>query len=355
MRYFTKILTFLIFYIFFFCLTVWGLTTYHHKPMFSIIVSNYNYANYLPQTILSILNSTYPDFELILVNDGSTDDSLNVINYFAQKDKRIKVINQSNQGLSAARNHGIAQAKGYYLWFVDADDWIDQTALEKLSKAITKSKKKTGTPPDIVSFYIQPVNENGEKREPSFYSRLPQEINTYTLYPYDGSKLSFGTIAGFPATSSKQIYRHAYIKQKEILFPVGLYFEDECFFIATILSGAKGIALPEYIYYKREHAASITHNRSKYYGSTVRLPIVAYQWLKKAGVSEGKARWIFHWHFGGVFIKWPHQQKYLANLKELLSFIQKQPTNEFWIEKANRLQDFIKEKEQEFKNKSKER
>lgn len=349
MRYLIKILTFVVLYIFCFCLTVRGLTTYHHKPMFSIIVSNYNYANYLPQTILSILNSTYPDFELILINDGSTDNSLDVMNYFAQKDKRIKVIDQSNQGLSAARNHGIAKTKGAYLWFVDADDWIDRTALEKLNQAIIKSKKATGILPDLVSFYIQPTDSEGQKEEPSFYSRLPKQIETHTLYPYDGSKLSFGVIASFPATSAKQIYRHEFIKQKEILFPVGLYFEDECFFMTTLLTGAKGIALPEYIYYKREHSASITHNRPKYYGSTVRLPIVAYKWLKQAGVAEDKARQVFHWHFGGVFIKWPHQKQYLADLNELLSFIQKQPTDEFWIEEANRLQTFIKEKEQKFK------
>lgn len=87
MRFLWRIILFLIVYTICFILTVSGLTAYLKRPMFSIIISNYNYEKYLPVTIQSILDSTYPDFELILVNDGSTDTSWDAMTYYAQKDK----------------------------------------------------------------------------------------------------------------------------------------------------------------------------------------------------------------------------------------------------------------------------
>ena len=341
MYFLLKVVSFLVISIICSIITVLGLNTYLKHPTFSIIISNYNYEKYLPATIQSILDSTYTDFEIILINDGSTDSSLDVINYYAQKDKRIKVINQKNQGLSAARNNGIKMARGRYLWFVDADDWIDRVALEKMNTSIQNTKANAGILPDIISFYVQPVNDLGEKQHLNGYHLLPPEIETYQNHPYDGSKLSYYTLSVFPATSGKQIYRRDYIVDKNIIFPIGLYFEDECFFMSVLLSGAKGIAMPTKLYYKREHTRSITANRNKHYDSTVRLPMVAYQWVKKVGVSEDKARWIFQWHFEGVFSKWTNQYKHIVYLKKLLSFIEKQPTDEFWIKKAKKIKKFI--------------
>ncbi|WP_187774863.1 glycosyltransferase family 2 protein [Pedobacter sp. BS3] len=82
----------------------------------------YNAEKYLKESIESILNQSYPDFEFIIINDGSTDDSLNIIQSYQEQDKRIKIINQSNQGISKALNNGISIAKGKYIARMDADD-----------------------------------------------------------------------------------------------------------------------------------------------------------------------------------------------------------------------------------------
>ena len=92
--------------------------------MISIIVPVYNVEAYLPQCLDSLINQTYQDLEIICVNDGSTDGSLEILQKYQSKDKRIKVVSQKNQGLSGARNTGISQATGEWIMFVDSDDYL---------------------------------------------------------------------------------------------------------------------------------------------------------------------------------------------------------------------------------------
>ena len=102
--------------------------------MISIIVPVYNVAPYLPQCLESLVGQTYRDIEIICVNDGSSDGSLDILESYAQKDKRIRIINQENQGLSGARNTGIAASQGEWVMFVDSDDWIDLHCCEEVIK-----------------------------------------------------------------------------------------------------------------------------------------------------------------------------------------------------------------------------
>lgn len=102
------------------------------RAIISIIVPVYNGEKTLNRCLDSILSQTYRDFEVILVNDGSTDSSLEVCEAYVNKDKRIRCLSQSNKGVSAARNLGIRESKGTYLTFVDCDDWIEPVMLSKM-------------------------------------------------------------------------------------------------------------------------------------------------------------------------------------------------------------------------------
>ena len=97
---------------------------------FSIIVPIYNVEKYLPKCLDSLIGQTYSNIEIICINDGSTDNSLEVLENYEKKDNRIKIINQKNQGVSVARNVGIKSATGNYILFVDADDWINLKTCE---------------------------------------------------------------------------------------------------------------------------------------------------------------------------------------------------------------------------------
>lgn len=105
--------------------------------MVSIIIPIYNTEQYLRQALDSIINQTYKNLQIICINDGSTDNSLSIIEEYARKDNRIEIISQDNKGLSAVRNVGMQHSKGEYLTFVDSDDWID---LDCIEKAVTYAK-----------------------------------------------------------------------------------------------------------------------------------------------------------------------------------------------------------------------
>ena len=106
--------------------------------MLSVIIPIYNAEKYLDKCINSIINQTYSNLEIILINDGSLDNSLTICRSFKESDRRIKLINQENQGVVAARNTGIRVAKGDYLTFVDSDDYIENTMYERMIDIINR-------------------------------------------------------------------------------------------------------------------------------------------------------------------------------------------------------------------------
>ena len=120
---------------------------------FSIIIPVYNVEEYIKECLDSVMNQTYNDFEVIVVNDGTKDNSMDIV-----KQYDVKIINQENQGLSVARNNGAKNAKGEYILFLDSDDTIEKDLLKKLEEA-TQDK------PDVVRFQIQEMYEDNSKKE----------------------------------------------------------------------------------------------------------------------------------------------------------------------------------------------
>ncbi len=112
----------------------------HKENLVSIIVPIYNVEKYVEKCILSIINQTYNNLQIILVDDGSTDASGEICDFYAEKDQRIKVIHQKNAGLVCARKRGLKEAKGQYIGFVDGDDYIDKIMYEEMLDAILESK-----------------------------------------------------------------------------------------------------------------------------------------------------------------------------------------------------------------------
>lgn len=109
-----------------------------HIPKISIILPVYNVEPYLDECLKSILDQSFDDFEVIAVNDGSTDRSLEICERYAVQDRRIKVINQINQGVAATRNTGIKAAQGDYVTWIDSDDWVETEYLTILHELATR-------------------------------------------------------------------------------------------------------------------------------------------------------------------------------------------------------------------------
>ena len=124
---------------------------------FSVIIPCYNVEKYIENTIKTVLNQTYKDFEIILIDDGSKDSTLAILNNLKETDNRIKIFTQPNKGVSYTRNRGIDIAKGEYIYFLDADDEIKNTLFEEANKVF--SKKNIG----VFSFGYKVIKETKEK------------------------------------------------------------------------------------------------------------------------------------------------------------------------------------------------
>ena len=187
--------------------------------MFSIIIPVYNVELYLKNCIESILNQPFQDYEIILVNDGSTDSSGKICDKYKSKDSRIQVIHKKNEGLSQARNEGMNIAKGKYIVFVDSDDWINKDALGKLANIIEWYNN-----PDIIinriSSYYQDLNtiiECKYKFDIEKLNKMTSEDIFTTCYNMDGF---WGAAWCFVA-------RKDYIEKNNLYFEKGLLHEDE--------------------------------------------------------------------------------------------------------------------------------
>ena len=108
--------------------------------MVSIVVPIYNVEEYLPKCLDSLVGQTYKNIELILVNDGSTDQSLEIAKWYADRYTQISLISQKNGGLSKARNTGMALAKGEYLGFVDSDDWLELNTIQEIAPVMEQDE-----------------------------------------------------------------------------------------------------------------------------------------------------------------------------------------------------------------------
>ena len=214
---------------------------------FSIIVPVYNVEKYLPKCLDSLVNQTYKDIEIICINDGSTDNSLQILEKYAINDNRIKIINQENQGVSIARNVGIDNATGDYILFLDSDDCLEldacQKIVEKLDKDIDilffgykflknyKSCKICSYPDDMNNKkYISPINLN-------------ICIN----------KLSCRTVWG-------KVYKTKRLKDLNIKFPTNLNFgEDTLFIISNLINNSSIKVINDVLYnYRTDNNNSLT-------------------------------------------------------------------------------------------------
>lgn len=153
----------------------------NHEPLISVIIAVYNPGKYLRPCLDSIVNQTYKNLEIILVDDGSTDDSLSICNEYAEKDQRVIVHHKENSGVSATRNQGIRMAHGDYFSFIDSDDYLDTDTYEYLINLINTHKV------DIVThehFITYPGKEITHTSPDSAYGRFDRKQSMDVVIHY---------------------------------------------------------------------------------------------------------------------------------------------------------------------------
>ena len=211
----------------------------------SIIVPVYNVDKYLEKCLDSLINQTLKDIEIICVDDGSTDNSLEILEKYSQKDNRIIIINQDNAGVSVARNSGMKIAKGQYIGFVDSDDWVDLDFYEKLYNSAIKNDADIA-----VSSIIRWRKYNKKYRvkcEDKVYTTLQEKISACFI-----PKICYVW---------NKLYKSEIVKDN--FFTPNVYFEDIIWLPEVIKSSNKLITVSGTNYYYRVNNNSIVKKTSK--------------------------------------------------------------------------------------------
>ena len=236
------------------------------KPLVSIIVPIYKVEPYLRRCIDSIVNQTYTNLEIILVDDGSPDDSPRICDEYAARDNRIIVIHQENGGLSDARNAGLKKSKGDYIYFVDSDDWLDKNAIKILYDIIKASAS------DIVIGNYITTNESGifEQEKKNVQT---EKKSLYSLLKYHQYGNPFFTQA--VVAWNKLIKRD--IAQRWP-FPKGTICEDHYVTYKYYYSAKKIILTNVQTYYYRTRKGSIVSDLAK---KPIQDKIIQHDYLRK--------------------------------------------------------------------------
>lgn len=219
-------------------------------PKISVIIPIYNTASYLNEALSSICNQTLKELEIILINDGSTDQSQAIIEEYTRKDDRVKYTVQPNQGLSVARNNGLQQATGEYIYFMDSDDMLDPNALEECYNICKKRQL------DCVFFDAETFCED---------SQIKQTFNYCRKGVMDENKIWNGTALLlnelkkdiFQPSACLCFTRHSFLKEYFRGFPPGIIHEDHIFALQLRLNAKRICYIPQPFFKRRVRANSI--------------------------------------------------------------------------------------------------
>ena len=219
----------------------------------------YNVEKYLKKCLDTLINQTLKDIEIICVNDGSTDNSLAILEEYASNDERIKIITQENRGLSGARNSGMKYITGEYVSFIDSDDWIELDTYESLYNFIISKDL------DILMFPFNFYNEDTKEIYETQYTSLEVIDSSLDnkIFTFEDVKDVLFKIAHSPVN---KLYNASYLKDIDAHFEEGLNYEDIAFFYPTFINTQKVslIRKPFYFYRIRDESISTTGDKGSY-------------------------------------------------------------------------------------------
>lgn len=224
----------------------------------SVVVPVYNAEPFLEDAINSVLNQTFKDFEVVCVNDGSKDNSLEMLNDFAKKDNRIKVINKENGGCGSARNRALDESCGDYIYFFDPDDYILPNTFEELyNNAINNDS-------DLVIFKIARFYEGDEidYSVPGFEFEKVFKKKDFNNFTFNYKKIKKYVLNSSFAPWSK-LYKHEFLnKYEDFRFDLGVAFDDTPFHVKSLLRAEKISYVPDFFYHYRFNPNSVNNTSS---------------------------------------------------------------------------------------------
>ncbi len=212
-------------------------------PQISVIIPVYNVENYVEKCLRSILEQTFTDIEVICVDNGSSDNSLKVLENLAAEDSRVRIFSMANQGPGACRNKGLDEAKGEYILFVDSDDFLAPSACETLLNALKKDNLDI-----VVCRFYNYHNDSGQAAPSSAGLELAHKD---TLDRDKGDSVEeFAKFAFACSFVWGRLYRREIIENNKIRFPSGIV-EDVPFIVMCFVQARRVKRIPDLLYYYR--------------------------------------------------------------------------------------------------------
>ena len=261
-----------------------------YKPKVSIIVPVYNTEKYLRPCLDSIMAQTFTEFEAVLVDDGSTDDSGHICEEYAAKDKRFVVVHKKNEGVAKARITAFEHSKGELITFIDSDDYVSPEYVEKLSEPIIRKDV------DLVScnnfFVVSDVVKKAYEKRTGFFEKNQIKDFLANNYFYDDTVKDFGMTHFL---STKMIKRHFVLealRQGEELW----YGEDQISVYHILYNCKKMVLLPDRLYYYVQHEGQVTSKYSFGLWENIIMLMERYKKLDICNICEDgirKRTWVY--------------------------------------------------------------
>jgi glycosyltransferase involved in cell wall biosynthesis len=277
--------------------------------LISIIIPFFNVAPYLRHCLDSVLKQDLRGCEVICVNDGSTDNSLSILEEYKKQYPQINLLSQENKGLSAARNAGLRAATGDYILFLDSDDWLEKDAIRILHDHIGNE--------DMLCFNGRRYYEDGTQEEPD--AGITESNLTgwdyYNKYALVSRKFHFVSVV-------LRLYRKQFLLDNHLSFEEGIYHEDNLFTPIACYYAQKVKVIPDTLYIYRIRSGSIMQsiNRKQLYDTILVANLLSEFFIPIKGINKTK----IYRELAGEYFKWfmPDQRKlYNTNNKELKELI----------------------------------
>ena len=280
----------------------------------SVVIPVYNVEDFLGECLDSICNQTLEDIEIICVNDGSKDRSLEILNEYASRDKRMTVLDQENGGHAVATNRGMKLATGKYIFFMDSDDILELTALEETYK-VAEERNVDFVIFQAINYYM----DTGELVEAENYSMnaLADQVGDSVFNWKDIKEHVFN----ITVTPWSKLYNREFVMKNEIIYPEGLVFDDNVFFYETLFAADRITFLRKHLFKRRWYSSSSTTSGAKHFTNYIKICDLIWQTFFKYDVFDlfklellnKKFKVNFHWY---RLIKPSFKQLFFDDLKE---------------------------------------
>ena len=252
-----------------------------------MIIPVYNTEKYLKECLDSIVNQSLEDIEIICIDDGSTDNSLEILREYAENDSRFKIFSQENNGQGSARNYGLDVAKGEYIYFMDSDDFIE---LNTLSDCYNEANKNNL---DFLMFQLINYDESKKSLYQDNDYDMPNvgDLVADNVFSYADLNHLIFQVAVSPVN---KLYSKKFLDDINVRFPEDVIFEDNVFFWNVFLNAKRIKFLKHHYYIRRRHSSSTTGNAGIRFVDTLEIHKRIFIIFKKFNIFDEFKKYLFN-------------------------------------------------------------